>query len=338
MQSKKIAALLLLTLAAVIAVSCGCGGRKDDRAGNKGVRTIAVIPKGTSHEFWKTIHAGAVAASRETGTKIIWKGPIREDDREDQIQIVENFISSGIDAIVLAPLDDRALLLPVRHAAERGIPTVIIDSEIQGNSHISFVATDNYQGGVMAAHRMGELLKKKGTVIILRYQEGSASNTNRENGFRDTLRKEYPSIQILSDNQYVGPTTESAYSGCENLLNRFPEVNAMFAPNEPVAFACMRALTERNLAGKVFLVGFDASDKLIDGLRKGIVHGLVVQDPFKIGYLGVMTAVKHLNGETVSPRIDTGITMVTKDNIDDPAVRELYTRDLAKYLGTAPEK
>jgi len=327
-----------MVCAALIAVSYGCVGRKDNQSGKKRVRTIAVIPKGTSHEFWKSIHAGAIAASRETGVEIIWKGPIREDDREDQIQLVENFISSGIDAIVLAPLDDRALLLPVRHAAERGIPTVIIDSDIQGNSHISFVATDNYQGGVIAAHRMAELLKKKGTVIILRYQEGSASNTNRENGFRDTLLKEYPSIQILSDNQYVGPTTESAYTGCENLLNRFPDVNAIFAPNEPVAFACMRALTGRNLAGKVFLVGFDASDKLIDGVRKGVVQGLVLQDPFKIGYLGVMTVVKHLNGETVEPRIDTGITLVTAENLDDPAVKNLYNRDLSVYLGTTPGK
>jgi ribose transport system substrate-binding protein len=338
MHTKRIAAILLMFCAALIAVSCGCGGGNNDRSGKKRVRTIAVIPKGTSHEFWKTVHAGAVAASREAGVEIIWKGPIREDDREDQIQLVENFISYGVDAIVLAPLDDRALLLSVRHAAEAGIPTVVIDSDIQGSSHISFVATDNYRGGVMAARRTAELLKGKGNVIILRYQEGSASNTNRESGFHDTMIKEYPSIKILSDNQYVGPTTESAYTGCENLLNRFPEVKAMFAPNEPVAFACLRALTSRNLAGKIFLVGFDASDKLIDGIRKGVVHGLVLQDPFKIGYLGVMTAVKHLNGEPVEKRIDTGITMVTAENLDDPDVRELYTRDLSKYLGVSPGK
>jgi len=313
--------------------SCS-GSREPEKESVRAGKTysIAVIPKGTIHEFWKTIHAGAIQAARETGAEIIWKGSIREDDREEQIQIVETFIGSGIDAIVLAPLDDRALLLPVREAAAQGIPTVVIDSDLEGDAHISFVATDNYRGGVMAARRVAELLGGSGTVILIRYQEGSASNTNREEGFRDTLVKEYPAITILSDNQYLGPTTESAYRGSENLLNRFPDVEAIFAPNEPLTFGCLRALEENGLASKVFLVGFDASEKLIEGLRNGTVHGLVLQDPFTMGYLGVMTAVHHLDGETVESRIDTGVTLVTRDNIDDPAVRELYARDLSEYL------
>jgi ribose transport system substrate-binding protein len=191
---------------------------------------------------------------------------------------------------------------------------------------------------VIAARRTAELLKGRGKLIILRYQEGSASNTNRENGFRDTILKEFPSVEIISDNQYVGPTTESAYSGCENLLNRFPDLNAIFAPNEPVVFGCMRVLTVRNLAGKVFLVGFDASDKLIDGVRKGIIHGLVLQDPFKMGYLGVMTAVQKLDGKTIQRRVDTGIVLVTKENLDDPDIKKLYARDLSEYRETPPVK
>ncbi|MBN1291175.1 MAG: substrate-binding domain-containing protein [Candidatus Latescibacteria bacterium] len=322
--------ILILLCIAVIFVFPECGKQKSDESGKEKVLKIAVIPKGTSHEFWKTIHAGAKQAAEETGVEIIWKGPIREDDREEQIQIVETFIGSGIDAIVLAPLDDRSLVLPVREASELGIPTIVIDSDLQESYHISFVATDNYRGGVMAAHRVGELLNGKGNVIIIRYQEGSASNTNREEGFRETMIKEYPSVEILSDNQYVGPTTESSYRGCENLLNRYPEANAMFAPNEPVAFGCLRALTERDLAGKVFLVGFDASDKLIEGLRNGYIHGLVLQDPFSIGYLGVKTAVKSLAGEKVEPRIDTGIVLVTQNNIENPAIKKLWKRDISE--------
>ena len=325
---EKCCVLLLIASITVFVVGSGCGKQKGDESGKDKTLTIAVIPKGTSHEFWKSVHAGAAKASKEAGVEIIWKGPIREDDREEQIQLVEAFIGSKVDAIVLAPLDDRSLVRPVREASELGIPTVIIDSDLQESYHISFVATDNYRGGVMAAHRMAELLNGKGNVILVRYLEGSASNTNRENGFLDTLLKEYPSIVILSENQYVGPTTESAYRGSENLLTRYPDVDAMFAPNEPVAFGCLRALTERGLAGKVFLVGFDASDKLIDGIRNGSVHGLVLQDPFKIGYLGVMTAVRYLSGEAVEPRIDTGITLVTLDNIDDPEVQKLYKRNL----------
>ena len=316
-------------------LNSSCSENDNDDNGqseNNNVRTIAVIPKATIHEFWKSIHAGAVAASRETGAAIIWKGPIREDDREEQIQLVETFIGTGADAIVLAPLDDRALVMPVREAAGLGIPTVIIDSNIQGDAHISFVATDNYQGGVMAAHHLADLLNGKGRIILMRYLEGSASNSNREEGFRDTILSDYPDITFLSDNQYIGPTTESAYRGSENLLTRFPEVDAIFAPNEPVTFGCLRALEDGGLAGKILLVGFDASDNLIKGMRRGTIHGLVAQDPFNMGYLGVMTAIRHLDGETVEPRIDTGIILITPDNIDDPEVVELYARDLSEYL------
>jgi ribose transport system substrate-binding protein len=294
--------------------------------------TIAVIPKGTVHEFWKSVHAGAIQASRETGAKIIWKGPVKEDDREEQIQLVEEFVGSGVDAIVLAPLDNRALLMPVHEALIKGIPTVIIDSDLEGDTQISFVATDNYRGGVMAANRVATLLKGSGKVIITRYLEGSASNSNRENGFRDTIIKDYPAIKILSDNQYIGPTIETAYRGSENLLNRFPEVNAIFAPNEPVTFGCLRALEERGLAGKVYLVGFDTSVKLIEGLRNMTIHGLIIQDPFMMGYLGVITSVLYLDGKTFEKRIDTGVTLVTKENIDNPKIRELYARDLSVYF------
>jgi ribose transport system substrate-binding protein len=323
----------IIVVLVMVLLPFSCSREPGTKSAKKnGSYTIAVIPKGTVHEFWKSIHAGAIQASRETGTKIIWKGPLLEDDREEQIQLVLTFIGSGVDAIVLAPLDNRALLMPVHEAAARGIPTVIIDSDLEGKSYISFVATDNYRGGVLAAHRVAELLGGSGKIILIRYQEGSASNTYREEGFRDTILKEYPSLQILSDNQYVGPSAESAYSGCENLLNRFPKVDAIFAPNEPLTFGCLRALEELGLAGKVYLVGFDASVKLIQGLRNRTIHGLVLQDPFRMGYLGVMTAVRHLNGQTVEPRIDTGAIIVTLDNIDDPSVRELYSRDLSTYL------
>jgi ribose transport system substrate-binding protein len=319
----------------LIAATCisysGCDSNSD-RSENDGARTIAVIPKATNHEFWKSIHAGAVAASRETGASIIWKGPLRENDREEQIQLVETFIGSGIDAIVLAPLDDRALVKPVSDAARLGIPTVIIDSSIHGDAHVAFIASDNYQGGIIAAHHLAGLLEGKGRIILLRFLEGSASNSKREKGFRDTILAEYPGIEFLSDNQYVGPSTESSYQGSENLLSRYPEVDAIFAPNELVAFACMRVLEDRSLAGKILLVGFDASALMIEGMRKGIIHGIVVQDPFRMGYLGVIHAMRHLNGETIETRVDTGITLITQENIDVPEIKDLYARDLSEFL------
>ncbi len=322
----------ILTVSMLIFQGCETSD-KDINVTKRGENmTIAVIPKGTNHEFWKSVHAGAIKASRETNVKIIWKGSLREDDREEQLQIVESFISRRVSAIVLAPLDDRSMVMPVREAKSRGIPTVVIDSDLQGDYHISFVATDNYKGGILAAERVGELLGGKGKLIVLRYQEGSTSNTNRENGFLDTVRSEFPNIVILSDNQYAGPTTESAYRVSENILNRYDDVDAIFTPNEPVTFGCLRALQERGLAGKVIFVGFDTSEKLAGALENGEIHGLVLQNPIKIGYLGVVTAVKHLRGKEIEKRIDTGVVIATPENMDDPGIRNLLYLDISEYL------
>ncbi|MFC1538108.1 substrate-binding domain-containing protein [Candidatus Latescibacterota bacterium] len=324
--------LHILIVLMVLFTGCGSSERKGDEAKNDEKISIAIIPKGTTHEFWKSIHAGAIKASEETGTEIFWKGSLREDDREEQIQIIESFISSRIDAIVLAPLDDRSMVMPVREAKNRGIPTVIIDSGIQGDYHISFVATDNYKGGVLAAEYLGKLMDGKGKIIALRYQEGSTSNSNREKGFLDTIRSQFPNIEILSDNQYAGPTTESAYRVSENVLNRFGDVEGIFAPNEPVTFGCLRALQERGLAGTVKLVGFDTSETLAKAIEDGEIHGLILQDPIKIGYLGVMTAVKYLRGEPVEKRIDTGLVIATPENRNEPEIKSLLYLDISEYF------
>ena len=287
---------------------------------------------GTTHEYWKTIHAGSVKASMELGVNIIWKGPLKEDDRDEQIQIVENFIAANVNAIVLAPLDDRALVRPVSEAKNRGIPTVIIDSALQEDFHVSFVSTDNYRGGVMGAEYIGELMQGRGKLILVRVNEGSASSTNREEGFLDAIKSTFPEIEILSDNQYAGITTETAYRTCENLLNRFSEVNAIFTPNESTTFGCLRALQDIGLAGKIIFVGFDSSKKLVEALEKGEIHGLVIQNPFKMGYLGVKIAVSCLKGEEYEKRVDTGATVATPENMHDPVINKLLSPDLSLYL------
>lgn len=294
--------------------------------------TIAVIPKGTTHEFWKAIHAGAVKAALELEVDILWKGPQKEDDRSQQITVVEDFISRGVDGIVLAPLDDRALMRPVLDSARENIPVTIIDSALQGEDYISFVATDNYKGGVLAAHEMGKHLPDGGKIFLIRYQEGSASTTNREQGFFDTIEKEYPRIEYLVRNLYAGATTESAYQLAENLISRFPDVQGIFCPNESSTFGILRALQESDLTGKIAFIGFDSSPKLVQGLREGHIQGLVLQDPMNIGYLGVKQMVLHLRGETVEKRVDTGVFVATRENMDDPKIHFLLEPDLTPYL------
>jgi ribose transport system substrate-binding protein len=311
-----------------------CGGPGDnDRTGidTETQIEIAVIPKGTTHEFWKSIHAGAMQAASELGVSILWKGPQKEDDRAQQITVVEDFISRGIDGIVLAPLDDRALMRPVRDAVREKIPVVIIDSDLQGEDFISFVATDNYKGGVLAARRMGELLQGEGDIFMIRYQAGSASTMKREAGFQDTMEKEFSGVNFLVRDQYAGSTTETAYQLTENLLNRFPDVDGIFCPNESSTFGSLRALQEAGKAGKITFIGFDSSPKLVQGLKEGHIQGLVLQNPVKMGYLGVRQMVLHIQGQPVEKRIDTGVYMVTKENMEEPQMRSLLMPDLTKY-------
>jgi ribose transport system substrate-binding protein len=311
-----------------------CGKKASEAPSAKANRKyqIAVIPKGTTHEFWKSIHAGAVRAARELNVEVIWKGPQKEDDRAQQITVVEDFISRGVDGIVLAPLDDRALMRPVKDAAREKIPVVVIDSGLQGSDYISYVATDNYQGGVLGARRLGTLMNGKGRIFLIRYQEGSASTSQREAGFLDTAKKEFPGLELLVQDQYAGATTETAYQLAENLISRFPDVEGIFAPNESSTFGVLRALQESGLAGKVKFVGFDSSPKLVQGLRDGHILGLVLQNPMKMGYLGVKTMVAYLRGESVAKVIDTGVIMVTPENMDDPETKALLQPDLTKYL------
>jgi ribose transport system substrate-binding protein len=205
---------------------------------------VMVIPKGTTHEFWKTIHAGALAAAEKLGNvELIWQGPQKEDDRVQQIQLVQNAIAAQVDGIVLAPLDERALVEPVEAAVAKGIPVVIFDSGLESQKMVSYVATNNYHGGVLAAERLGELLKGEGKVILLRYAVGSESSEQREKGFTDTLAQKFPKISLLSDGEYAGPTSDSAQQKSQSLVTRYRgQVDGIFCPNESSTFGMLRAL------------------------------------------------------------------------------------------------
>ena len=334
MAPKRILGATLCAAIATILLSCGSGEPKIDP--NR--ITIAVIPKGTTHEFWKSIHAGAVKASRELDVDVVWKGPMKEDDREAQIAVVEDMVRRGVKGIVLAPLDDTALRTPVASARKAGIPVVIIDSDLKSTDFISFVATDNYKGGRLGGERLAKLLKGRGKVIMLRYEEGSASTMAREKGFLDVMKK-YRGIKVVSANQYGGATTESSYRASENLLAPLKKdgkltIDGIFCPNESTTFGMLRALQDAGLAGKVRFVGFDSSTKLVAALKAGELEELVLQNPFKMGYLGVTTMTKRLKNKRakVAKRIDTGVQLVTKENMDEPAVKEILSPDLKAWL------
>jgi ribose transport system substrate-binding protein len=327
--------LFIITLSlAVVSVSC----TKAEAPTTKKKLTIAVIPKGTTHEFWKSIHAGSIKAAQELTAQgneieVIWKGPLREDDREQQIQVVEGFAAQGVNGIVLAPLDNRALVRPVSDAQRAGVPTVIIDSGLESQEIVSFVATDNRKGGSLAADRMGQLLNGKGKVLVLRYAEGSASTSEREEGFLTQIKQKFPDIELVSTDQYAGATRDTAKRASENLLNRFgDEVQGIFTPNESSTAGMLSALQDIGKAGKVSFVGFDSSQMFIEALNANQLHGIVVQNPFNMGYLGVRTMVDSLLGKPVSTKIDTGVTLVTKENMQSAEIQALLHPPLDQYL------
>lgn len=311
----------------------GCGEMKPEApgkyatngpAGGGGFR-IAVIPKGTTHDFWKSVHAGALDAANELGkVEVIWNGPDNEADKEGQIKIVDNFIGQKVDGICLAPIDRDSLVAPVQSAKERGIPVVIFDSGLSDLSDVvSYVATDNYHGGEVAAEHLAKEINGTGGVILLRYQAGSESTEQREEGFLNTLKK-HAGIKVLSKDQRVDSETIAALKISESLLrDNKDQVRGVFTVCEPNNKGMLQALENEQLAGKVKFVAFDSDPLMVEGLKQGKVHGVVLQDPVRMGYLAVKTMVAHLKGETVEKRIPTGEKLATKENMDEPEMQAL---------------
>lgn len=298
----------------------GCSSKSDSD-----VRKIAVIPKSMSHVFWTTVEKGAKAAGQEEGVEIVWKSPLKESDRGAQIDLVQQFIADGVSGIVLAPLDSKALVGPVQAAQQAGIPVVIIDSGLEaeaGTDFLSFVGTENQRAGKMGGEELVRLLGHQGKVVLLRYMAGSASTTDREAGFLSALENQ-AQIELISDNRFAGPTSGEAQVAALNMIDQLKQADAVFCPNESSTDGMLQALRKEGLLGTITFVGFDASPPLVEALRAGEIQALVVQNPYKMGSLGVKTMVDYLNGKKVDKNIDTGAVVVTRENMEQPEIKAL---------------
>lgn len=320
-------ALIVMGLAFGLAATAAC--RPSGARGPARRLEIAVVPMGTTHEFWKSVHAGALTAGRELDVDILWKGPLRETDRNEQLQIVETLAGSGIDALVLSPIDDRALVRPVAEAAAAGIPTVVFNTALAGGSPVATIATDNDRGGVLAAREIGRRTGGRGRLVLMRVTEGVEGTLRREEGFLRAIRSEFPGLDVVSENQYGGASIETAYQTMENLLARFAAPDAVFTPNESTTFGALRALEDHGLAGRVVHVGFDSSAKLVEALAAGKLAGLVLQDPFAMGYRSVTAAVARLRGRPHETSGVTAVVLATRDNMEEPDIRRLIRPDLS---------
>jgi ribose transport system substrate-binding protein len=311
----------------VLAVCLVVGGCKND----DGRTQIVVIPKGNTHEHWKGVQAGAERAGKERNVNIIWKGPLKESDRQDQIGIVEQFAGGRVKGIVLAPLDDKALLKPVQQAVTGGTKVIIIDSPLAGEvgkDFLSLVATDNFQGGYLGGKELAARLGGKGKVVLLRYMVNSASTDQREAGFLKAMA-ENPNIEVVSKDQYAGATASEAQQRAEAMMPTLRTADGVFTPNESSTQGMLTALEGAGLLGKdqtIKFVGFDKSAPLVAALEAGKIHGLVAQNPDKMGYEAVMKMVDALEGKQIPPSVDTGVVVITRETINNADVKALLGR------------
>jgi len=293
-------------------------------------RVIGVVPKGANHIFWQTVHAGAIKAALEFGYSVEWNAPALEIDSSRQIEIVESMVNRRLAGIVLAPVDKRALVAVVERAARENIPVAIFDSAIDTAQRLTYVATDNTEGGRMAARRLGELLGGKGQVAIIGFMPGSASTMEREDGFQDEMKRKFPAIEMVG--LHFGMANRAkAMAATENVLAAHPNLAGLFADNESSSSGAVQALKSRQ-ARDVKLVAFDASDQLIADLKAGWIDSLVVQNPFKMGYESIRAVVLKLAGQTPPAHIDSGVRLVRSGELGQPDVRALLFPDIAAYL------
>ncbi len=321
MKKNNIAVILILAVSAVL-FTLGVIKKIQHMTsgGNQSGNIIAVIPKGTASMWWEVVRAGAEQAGKEEGYGISWNGPEQENDREKQIQSVEDAITHGIKALVLGPNDSKALVRPVEKAKESGIPVVIIDSSLESDNYDSFAATDNVAGGADAARRLGAALNGRGKVILTCFIQNSASTDDRAKGFKETLAKEFPGIELVAE-QYTQGTVEDARQKTVDMLTKHSDIDGLFAVNQPTSVGAYKAIQSQGLAGKVKFVGFDSDPVLLEGIEHGEVNSLIVQNPYEIGYTGVKTAVAILNGKSVEKLKPIPSMIVDQSNLDEMKVK-----------------
>ena len=271
MPNKRLLASFFILATILLA---GCHGSKR--------KSIAVIPKGTSHLFWISVRNGAMAAGEKFNVDILWNGPAQETEYGRQIQIVDAMAARHVDGIAVAVTERKALAQSIDRAIAQGIPVTVFDSGVDSDKYLTFLATDNYEAGQIGARELARLLNGQGTAALLMNAPGSGSTMDRERGFEDVMKKEFPKIQVVA-RQYGQSDRAKARMSAENILTAHPDLGGIFASAEPSSVGTALALKSRNLGGKVKFVSFDSSDTLVEDLKAGVIDAMVVQDPFNMG-------------------------------------------------------
>ena len=291
---------------------------------------IGVVPKGANHLFWQTVHAGAIKAALEYDLDIEWNAPTLEVDASRQIAIVDSMVNRKLAGIALAPVDRKALVGVVERASATGIPVAIFDSDIDTDKRLTYVATNNREGGRMAARFLGDLLLGEGKVAIIGFMPGSASTMEREEGFEQELKAKFPKMAVVQL-AFGMADRAKARAATENILSAHPDLRGLFADNESSSAGAVMALKSRGNS-RVRTVAFDANDQLIADLQHREIDALVVQYPFVMGYESVKAIGMKLRGETPKSHIDSGVRLISRFDLEKPEVVELLRPDVRTWL------
>jgi ribose transport system substrate-binding protein len=280
--------------------------------------SIPIIVKDTTSFYWQIVLAGARKAGQDLGVKVPELGAQSESDITGQISILENAVAEKPAAIVIAPTEFKALGKPIDEAAKK-VPIIGIDSSADSKAFTSFLTTDNVQGGRIAADGLAEAIKEKygkaeGDVALITSLPGVGSLDARAKGFKEELAK-YPGLKLVADKVADGQAT-TGLNIMTDLITANPNLRGVFASNLIMAQGAGQAVAENKKADQIKLIGFDSDDKLVGFLKDGTIYALVVQDPYRMGYDGIKTALAASKGEKVPAFVDTGANLITKANMN----------------------
>ena len=286
--------------------------------------SVVFIPKSSDQVYWTFMRNGVDRAIEESGSiALTWRGPSTNNDTDSQISILKLYSRPGVDAIVIAPTDRERLEEPIRQAAALGIRIIVVDSAVNGDAHHYFITTDNYGAGQLAAKHLAKLLGARGQIAVFRTVAGSASTDDRANGFVDYLAENCPQMEIVADT-YGGGSRGELMHNAALVLDQHQRIDGIFAVNESSSDGVLRALISKGLAGKKRFIGFDATDYLLEALSRREIDGLIVQDPRRMGYLGIKAALAAINNIPFGKKTQTiDATIVTRDNLQKSEIQAL---------------
>jgi len=277
-------------------------------------KKFVLITMDSMDEHWLSVKKGAENKAEELGVKLQFRAPAGKVDPYEQTRMVEDAINQRADAILLAPSDAAALAPVVDRAIESGIPVVVIDSPVESEGYVTFLATDNYAAGALAADTLAKMVDSKGKIAIINAQPGAGTAIARSSGFTDRVKAEYPNMKVVSI-QYCNGDKSVALNQATDVMTANPDLAGFYASNEGSTVGVSRALEENGKENSIPLVGFDFSQDTIIGLKNGTIDATMVQDPTRMGYEGVEAAYNHIMKKSVQNHIDTGVRVVTEKEL-----------------------